>query len=31
MLNLPLGTVTSKYNAALKKIRIAYEKENEKK
>ena len=31
MLNLPLGTVTSKYNTALKKIRIAYEKENEKK
>ncbi|MFA5421605.1 MAG: RNA polymerase sigma factor [Bacilli bacterium] len=31
ILNLPLGTVTSKYNAALKKIRIAYERENEKK
>ena len=31
LLDLPLGTVTSKYNAALKKIRIAYEKENEKK
>lgn len=31
LLELPLGTVTSKYNAALKKIRIAYEKENEKK
>ena len=31
LLDLPLGTVTSKYNAALKKIRIAYEKEKEKK
>lgn len=31
MLDLPLGTVTSKYNAALKKLRIAYNKQNEKK
>jgi RNA polymerase sigma-70 factor (ECF subfamily) len=31
IIDLPLGTVTSKYNAALKKIRIAYEKEYGKK
>jgi len=31
MLALPLGTVTSKYNGALKKLRAAYEKEYEEK